>query len=203
MLAPLSPSSLRVRAQSAPAEQLTRQLAVVVTANNQLEQQLLQLEVQRSADQRRIQWLERLLEKAPPEPRPPGPPILEKNVRENFTACGDDDHHRTLKWDGAKLHDGERGAYVDSGALAACLARVLTSLSFDTHLCHPQSAMLTARASLLKSESVPPESGLARRRLQTARRCAPWPLRSDSHPLVTVLVVHVCLGVVGAVAEAP
>ena len=44
MLAPLSPS-LRVRAQSAPAEQLTRQLAVVVTANNQLEQQLLQLEV--------------------------------------------------------------------------------------------------------------------------------------------------------------
>ena len=214
MLAPLSPS-LRVRAQSAPAEQLTRQLAVVVTANNQLEQQLLQLEVQRSADQRRIQWLERLLEKAPPEPRPPGAPILEKNVRENFTACGDDDHHRTLKWDGAKLHDGERGAYVDSGALAACLARVLTSLSFDTHLCHPQSAMLTARASLLKSESVPPgswllksesvplESGLVRRRLQTATRCAPWPLRSDSHPLVTVLVVHVCLGVVGAVAEAP
>ena len=200
MLAPLSPS-LRVRAQSAPAEQLTRQLAVVVTANNQLEQQLLQLEVQRSADQRRIQWLERLLEKAPPEPRPPGAPILEKNVRENFTTW--DDHHLTLKWDGAKIHDGERGAYVDSGALAACLARVLTSLSFDTHLCHPQSAMLTARASLLKSESVPPESGLARRRLQTARRCAPWPLRSDSHPLVTVLVVHVCLGVVGAVAEAP
>ena len=177
MLAPLSPSSLRVRAQSAPAEQLTRQLAVVVTANNQLEQQLLQLEVQRSADQRRIQWLERLLEKAPPEPRPPGPPILEKNVRENVT------DHRTLKWDGAKIHDGERGAYVDSGALAACLARVLTSLSFDTHLCHPQSAMLTARASLLKSESVPPESGLARRRLQTARRCAPWPLRVTRTPL--------------------
>ena len=47
--------------QSATAEQLTRQLAVVVSANNQLEQQLLQLEVQRSADRQRIQWLERLL----------------------------------------------------------------------------------------------------------------------------------------------
>ena len=141
MLAPLSPSLVRVRAQSATAEQLTRQLAVVVTANNQLEQQLLQLEVQRSADQQRIQRLEQLLEKAPPAPRPPGPPILEKNVRENFTTW--DDHHRTLKWDGAKIHDGERGAYVDSGALAACFLPVClvhTSLSITlTRICATRS----------------------------------------------------------------
>ena len=154
MLAPLSPSSVRVRAQSATAEQLTRQLAVVVSANNQLEQQLLQLEVQRSADRQRIQWLERLLEKAPPAPRPPGPPILEKNVRENYHAVGDDDRHRTLKWDGAKIHDGERGAYVDSGALASCLARSRKRAREETAL-----------------------------GLQPARRCAPWPLRVTRTPL--------------------
>ena len=153
MLAPLSPSSVRVRAQSATAEQLTRQLAVVVTANNQLEQQLLQLETQQRADQQRIQWLERLLEKAPPAPRPPGPPILEQNVRETSWEASRGtsreasweyvERYRTLKWDGAKIHDGERGAYVDSGALAACFLPVClvhTSLSITlTRICATRS----------------------------------------------------------------
>ena len=82
MLAPVSPRSVRVRAaQTATAEQLTRQLAGVVDANSNLQQQLLQFQLQHMADQRRIEQLEQLLSKAPPEPRPPGPPIREGDVR--------------------------------------------------------------------------------------------------------------------------
>jgi TolA-binding protein len=62
MLAPVSPRSVRVRAaQTATAEQLTRQLAGVVDANSNLQQQLLQFQLQHMADQRRIEQLEQPL----------------------------------------------------------------------------------------------------------------------------------------------
>ena len=116
MLAPVSPRSVRVRAaQTATAEQLTRQLAGVVDANSNLQQQLLQFQLQHMADQRRIEQLEQLLSKAPPEPRPPGPPILEGDVL--TIALTSDAKKCVLKWQGTMIHAGERGAYVDSGAL--------------------------------------------------------------------------------------